>query len=232
MLLFQEGFQTLIESTKNSNALPSGKEWNFYQTSEKFNSLMDEQGNKVLGMINRIMHKYGTQINIKNKNLEGKNELIIDTNDSILEIVANHIDEMNGIRKVTNEPVEIQTVTAQLPINGSWNKIDKAAFSVNSPLNNEVFKQYDAFTKILTRDLRPLDYFILQKPSSKQDMKSIHLLTAKNIMRPQKFFKDKIDNSNKYPWEPRIREKPNSIKPLALYIEDTEHGERYYYLYN
>lgn len=56
-------------------------------------------------------------------------------------------------------------------------------------------------------------------------MRSIHLLTAKNIIRPQTFFKDKIDNSSKYPWQPRITEKPNSIKPLALELEETIRGE-------
>lgn len=101
---------------------------------------MNEEGIKILGLINTIMRKYGKDENIKHRSIEEKIDLIIDTNDSILENVANHIDEINGIRKVTNEPIEIQMVTAQLPIiNGSWNKINKATFSVNSPSNNEVF---------------------------------------------------------------------------------------------
>lgn len=53
---------------------------------------------------------------------------------------------------------------------------------------------------------------------------SIRLLAAKNIQRPQLSFKDKIDNSSK-PWEPRIKEKPNSLKPLALYLIEGENGE-------
>lgn len=53
---------------------------------------------------------------------------------------------------------------------------------------------------------------------------SIRLLAARNVERPQLSFKDKIDNSSK-PWEPRIRDKPNSIKPLALYLEEGENGE-------
>ncbi|CAL1681433.1 unnamed protein product [Lasius platythorax] len=52
----------------------------------------------------------------------------------------------------------------------------------------------------------------------------IRLLGGKNIQRPQLMFKDKIDNSSK-PWMPRIKEKPNSLKPLALYVEEGEHGE-------
>lgn len=55
---------------------------------------------------------------------------------------------------------------------------------------------------------------------------SIRLLTAKNIVRPQSFFKDKIDNRNCAPWVPRITEKPNSKKPLALFLEESEYGEQ------
>lgn len=44
---------------------------------------------------------------------------------------------------------------------------------------------------------------------------SVRLLGAKNVQRPQLTFKDKVDNSSK-PWMPRIKEKPNALKPLSL----------------
>ncbi|KAF7387989.1 hypothetical protein HZH66_010756 [Vespula vulgaris] len=53
---------------------------------------------------------------------------------------------------------------------------------------------------------------------------AVRLLTARNIQRPQLTFKDKIDNSLK-PWQPKIKDKPNSLKPLAIYLEETEDGE-------
>lgn len=53
----------------------------------------------------------------------------------------------------------------------------------------------------------------------------MRLLTAKNIIRPQTFFKDKIINSSSFPWEPRIKDKPNSLKPLAIFLEETQNGE-------
>lgn len=56
---------------------------------------------------------------------------------------------------------------------------------------------------------------------------SIHLLTAKNIVRPQTYFKDKVDNGNIHPWKPRITEKPNSLKPLALHLEPNEEFEEF-----
>ncbi|XP_045784912.1 exosome component 10 isoform X2 [Maniola jurtina] len=48
---------------------------------------------------------------------------------------------------------------------------------------------------------------------------------ARNITRPQLFFKDQIDNTSAV-WVPKIKEKPNNTKPLALeriYDEDGRH---------
>lgn len=53
--------------------------------------------------------------------------------------------------------------------------------------------------------------------------KSAKLLTAKNIVRPQVHFKTPVDNSNS-PFEPRIKIKPHSIKPLAVLAEYDDEG--------
>lgn len=65
---------------------------------------------------------------------------------------------------------------------------------------------------------------ICQSPQDTKIDQSIRLLAGKNIQRPQLLFKDKIDNSYK-PWLPRITDKPNSLKPLAIYLEEGENGE-------
>lgn len=44
------------------------------------------------------------------------------------------------------------------------------------------------------------------------------LITAKNIMRPQVNFNVSVDNSNN-PFSPRLKDKPNSLKPLAILPE-------------
>ena len=44
------------------------------------------------------------------------------------------------------------------------------------------------------------------------------LLMSKVVSRPQFSFKDKIDNSSA-PFMPIIKDKPNSIKPLAITLE-------------
>lgn len=138
----------LMEAIKNSNALPLGRDFNFYNAHESFVKIMTDEGNSILQSMNSILRKYEIEGNVKNRSLEEKTDLVVEANDTILENVANHIDEMNGIKKCTVEPVVIQTVSAQLPINGSWNSINRATFSVSSSLNNEVCytENFDIFT--------------------------------------------------------------------------------------
>jgi len=51
----------------------------------------------------------------------------------------------------------------------------------------------------------------------------IRLLGGKNVQKPQLIFKDKVDNTSRI-WMPRIKDKPNALKPLALYVKETEYG--------
>lgn len=53
------------------------------------------------------------------------------------------------------------------------------------------------------------------------------LCVSTGTIRPQVLFKDKIDNSNS-PWIPRIKEKPNSLKPLSILLEINEQGQECY----
>lgn len=121
-----------MEAIKNSNALPSGADWGFYAAHESFNKIMNDEGNNIMRSINTILRYYDVSGNIRNRGLEEKAELIVEANDVILENVANNIDEMNGIKRNPVEPVLMQAVSVQLPVNGSWNRINRATFSVSS----------------------------------------------------------------------------------------------------
>ncbi|XP_055850996.1 exosome component 10 [Episyrphus balteatus] len=57
------------------------------------------------------------------------------------------------------------------------------------------------------------------------------LITAKNIARPQIKFKMIVDNSAKTPFIPNIKDKPNSLKPLAVLPEYDEAGNIESYLH-
>ncbi|XP_058813543.1 exosome component 10 [Topomyia yanbarensis] len=57
------------------------------------------------------------------------------------------------------------------------------------------------------------------------------LITGTNIARPQINFKDPVDNSPLHPFVPKIKDKPNSIKPLAILPEYDEAGNVVSYLH-
>lgn len=167
-----------MEAIKNSNALPSGRDYNYYKTNEVFTKILNEDGNSIIKLMNTVLRHYETDGNIRNRSLDEKTELIVEANDNILERVAINIDEIKVIRKTENDPIELQTVSAELPrINGSWNRISDLTVSVGT--------------------------WIAEVKSTSES--PIRLLTAKNIIRPQTFFKAKIDNSSTNPWEPRIK---------------------------
>lgn len=135
---FQEGFKALMEAIKASNALPSDKDYDFYKVHESFQQIMHSQGDSVMGLMNTLLRKQGISHNFRTRGLEEKLELLVEANDVILERVANDIDEMNGIRKniapLVANGVELQAVTAHMPISGSWNR---ATISVGAPTDND-----------------------------------------------------------------------------------------------
>lgn len=55
----------------------------------------------------------------------------------------------------------------------------------------------------------------------------VHLLAAKNVIRPQLSFREKVDNSNT-PFVPVLKDKPHSLKPLALLPERAADGSESY----
>ncbi|XP_053688730.1 exosome component 10 [Sabethes cyaneus] len=57
------------------------------------------------------------------------------------------------------------------------------------------------------------------------------LITATNIARPQVNFKVPVDNSAVNPFVPKIKDKPNSLKPLAVLPEYDESGNIVSYLH-
>lgn len=59
---------------------------------------------------------------------------------------------------------------------------------------------------------------------------SFKLLSAKNILRPQLNFKEKVDNKPG-PFVPKIKEKPHARKPLAILLEDNDGDEEFSHPY-
>ncbi|XP_060536167.1 exosome component 10 [Cylas formicarius] len=201
----REGYQIVQKTLKLSNALPSGKKFNIYMVDSN-KAILQTVSDNLLSSMNLVLRKNDIKGSMRNNIIDKKSELLIEACDVILERVTENIDEQNGIKKNNVEPTVFQTVSVQVPINGSWNQFTRPVVSSSSTLSSP--------------------HTILPGPTQ-----TIRLVTAESIVKPQKFFKDKIDNSREKPWEPRIKEKPNSIKPLAIFLEETANGQEYSHPY-
>ncbi|XP_011647610.1 exosome component 10 [Pogonomyrmex barbatus] len=183
----QDAFDAMRTGIKAANNLPVGDNFNYYACFPSFNDARHKDIERMLATMQSIIKIAGGSTNIQTRNMDEKFDLLLETNDYMLDQANILMDEESGILR--NPQVEL--VVSQMPkpvVNGTWNI-----------KTNHTDQGLDGSEKV-------------------------RLLGGKNIQRPQLMFKDKIDNSPK-PWMPRIKEKPNSLKPLVLYVEEGEHGE-------
>ncbi|XP_011495100.1 PREDICTED: exosome component 10 [Ceratosolen solmsi marchali] len=196
----QKSFSILKKGIKASNSLPNNENFNYYSCFPTFNEIKNEQIKKIMHSMQCIVRKAEISGNIKQRDIEEKFDLLLESNDTFLDRAVSNIfvimispdiqnacmDEEAGISR--NQGVELIVTQAKLTkkLNGCW--------------NNTVDKQTS---------------------TSSDPTQTVRLLAGKNIQRPQLTFKDKIDNSP-MPWQPKIKYKPNSIKPLAIYLEDDD----------
>nr|CAD7427585.1 unnamed protein product [Timema monikensis] len=182
-----------------SNKLPSKDNWEYYMTFTSFQKTMKSEGTKILHTVAKILSNQKVKGNISQRDVDEQLDLVVDANDTILEHVANNLDEMDGIRR--NPEVELVEASIAPTISGSWN-VNKQMMVPNVHRPNHVNRSSTAAP-------------------------TVRLLTAKNIERPQVKFKDRLDNSST-PFEPRIKDKPNALKPLSILLEMSEDGDHPY----
>nr|CAD7263162.1 unnamed protein product [Timema shepardi] len=185
----------LVQSTQLSNKLPSKDNWEYYMTFTSFQKTMKSEGTNILRTVAKILSNQKVKGNISQRDVDEQLDLVVDANDTILEHVANNLDEMDGIRR--NPEVELIEATIAPTISGSWN-VNKQMMVPN-----------------------------VHRPNHVNRSSTVRLLTAKNIERPQVKFKDRLDNSST-PFEPRIKDKPNALKPLSILLEMSEDGDHPY----
>ncbi|XP_029434988.1 exosome component 10 [Rhinatrema bivittatum] len=174
----------VVAATKASSGLPQcGDEYDFYRSFPGFRAFCEMQGERLLHSMSRIMQYHGCRSHIKDcskaTELEDKFDLLVDSNDVILERVSILLDEASGVNR-NQQPILPAGLQPPKTIVSSWNR--KGGES-NRRTKSETFR----------------------------------LLHAKNIVRPQLKFREKIDNSNT-PFIPKLFIKPNAQKPLPAVL--------------
>ncbi|KAM4609699.1 exosome complex component 10 isoform 2-T2 [Polymixia lowei] len=173
-----------IRLLKRKTCVPVLRTWTRSLNFPGFREFCETQGDRLLHCMSQIMQHHGCRSHMRDQNkltgLEERFDLVVDSNDVILERVGILLDDAAGVNR-SQQPIMPAGFQPPKIVVSSWNR--KGADSGRS----ETFR----------------------------------LLHAKNIVRPQLKFKEKVDNSNT-PFIPNIFVKPNAIKPLSSYFTNKQ----------
>lgn len=128
--------------------------------------------------------------------------MVQEYNDILFERITTNLDIRSGLRR-GNQPVVVET---QVDLQSTSRAAKPPTVIRESP-------RAGSWNRYSTTPGTPA-----------RNTVSARLFTAQNIMRPQMQFKVPVDNSAQNPFRPRLTDKPNSLKPLALLPEYDDTG--------
>ncbi|NXT89005.1 EXOSX protein, partial [Anhinga rufa] len=124
--LAQHALGTVVAATKASNGLPQpGDEYDFYRSFPGFRAYCETQGDRLLHCMSKVMQYHGCRSHMKDRSkvteLEDKFDMLVDSNDVILERVGILLDEAAGVNK-NQQPVLPAGLQPPQMIISSWNR--------------------------------------------------------------------------------------------------------------
>lgn len=206
---FYEQFSLTIKETVGASTKISLKqnELDYYLTCPAFKNFLQTQNERCLNIISSFLKQQRIKkTNINSSKLEDdeRMDLLIDSNDQMIEKLGIQLDEIQGLRKKTETELKLKETPLQVTsrnINTSWNK--DMGMVVNKTLLQNANQRSNNETKNVTS-------------YNNHDLK-------KGVMiKPQKVFKDKLDNSY-LPFLPKLRKKPNQLIPLPDIYNQLDH---------
>ncbi|XP_016976066.1 exosome component 10 [Drosophila rhopaloa] len=203
-----QAFKNVVAATRAANAFPQGNARSLYLSYPGYARVMDDLSQRVVGLIGNVLQTKEIKGDIKKRQLDEQFEMVQECNDILFERITTNLDVKSGLRRNPQQVLE-----AQVDV---MSNSTSAEPTVASPQNLEISKagSWNRTTG-----------------TPQRSMVSARLFTAKNIVRPQTQFKESVDNSAQNPFTPRLKEKPNSLKPLALLPEYDDDGNVQSYLH-
>ncbi|NXR10673.1 EXOSX protein, partial [Semnornis frantzii] len=117
---------TVVAATKASNGIPQpGDEYDFYRSFPGFRAYCETQGDHLLHCMSKVMQYHGCHSHLKDRSkvteLEDKFDILVDSNDVILERVGILLDEAAGVNK-NQQPILPAGLQPPQTIISSWNR--------------------------------------------------------------------------------------------------------------
>uniref|UniRef100_A0A669B5Q1 Exosome complex component 10 n=1 Tax=Oreochromis niloticus TaxID=8128 RepID=A0A669B5Q1_ORENI len=151
----KHGFGAVLSATKASAGLPqAGDEYDFYRSFPGFQEFCESQGDKLLHCMSQIMQHHGCRSHMRDRNkltgLEERFDLVVDSNDVILERVGILLDEADGVNR-SQQPVMPAGFQPPKIVVSSWNRkcLLWAEFKKKQYVRSETFRLLHA--KNITR---------------------------------------------------------------------------------
>uniref|UniRef100_A0A672RAU3 Exosome complex component 10 n=1 Tax=Sinocyclocheilus grahami TaxID=75366 RepID=A0A672RAU3_SINGR len=122
----KHGLGAVVAATKASAALPAaGDEFDLYRSFPAFQQFCASQGDQLLHGMSQIMQHHGCRSHMRDRNrltgLEDRFDLVVDSNDAILEKVGILLDEASGVSR-TQQPVMPAGYQPPKIVVSSWNR--------------------------------------------------------------------------------------------------------------
>ncbi|XP_024915065.1 exosome complex component 10 isoform X2 [Cynoglossus semilaevis] len=120
------GLGAVLSATKASAGLPqAGDEFDFYRSFPGFQDFCEGQGDKLLHCMSQIMKHHGCRSHTRDQNkltgLEERYDLVVDSNDVILERAGILLDEADGVNR-SQQPVMPAGFQPPKIVVSSWNR--------------------------------------------------------------------------------------------------------------
>ncbi|XP_074501251.1 exosome complex component 10 [Sebastes fasciatus] len=127
------GLGAVLSATKASASLPqTGDEYDFYRSFPGFQEFCESQGDKLLLCMSQIMQHHGCRSHMRDRNkltgLEERFDLVVDSNDVILERVGILLDEADGVNR-GQQPVLPAGFQPPKIVVSSWNRMGSGSRS-------------------------------------------------------------------------------------------------------
>uniref|UniRef100_A0AAQ5XTC6 Exosome complex component 10 n=1 Tax=Amphiprion ocellaris TaxID=80972 RepID=A0AAQ5XTC6_AMPOC len=120
------GLGAVLSATKASAGLPqAGDEYDFYRSFPGFQEFCESQGDGLLHCMSQIMQHHGCRSHVRDQNkltgLEERFDLVVDSNDVILERAGILLDEADGVNR-NQQPVMPAGFQPPKIVVSSWNR--------------------------------------------------------------------------------------------------------------
>ncbi|OXA58644.1 Exosome component 10 [Folsomia candida] len=213
-----EGIKKILAATRAFQSLPSsGPAWDLQKSYPEFNRAMKNARKRLIPMITLLLnHANISTEEFRFGDIDEKFEFLVEANDDMLERIGCALDEASGLFQKAHTIVVNQGIASySLRPPGLWGK-RKAEVEQSDPTSSTVNADDDD---------KAMPVEVQQKMSNREIKKAVYKRTVKE--KPQVRFKTPVDNSPS-PFVPKLKEKPNSIKPLSILPEYNSKNEEFY----